>query len=59
MSDRWRVETTEQFDREFAKLDAAVRRRVLRYLLELESPDDPRMRGKALTANHAGVWRYR
>lgn len=24
-----------------------------------EGLDDPRQRGKGLTANHAGVWRYR
>ena len=29
------------------------------YLEEVESLDDPRQRGKGLTANHAGVWRYR
>lgn len=55
----WRVETTEQFDREFKKLDRTVQRRVLAYLHEVGGLDDPRQRGKGLTANHAGVWRYR
>lgn len=59
MTIRWSVETTDQFDREFKKLDRAVQRRVLAYLHEVEALDDPRQRGKALTANHAGVWRYR
>jgi mRNA interferase RelE/StbE len=29
------------------------------YLEEVEALDDPRQRGKGLTANHSGVWRYR
>ena len=29
------------------------------YLEEVEKLDDPRQRGKGLTANHTGVWRYR
>ena len=59
MTARWSIETTDQFDREFKKLDRAVQRRVLGYLHDLEGLDDPRQRGKGLTANHAGVWRYR
>jgi len=56
---RWHVETTDEFDREFKKLDRAVQRRVLAYLHDVEGLDDPRQRGKGLTATHAGVWRYR
>lgn len=59
MTPRWHVETTEQFDRDFTKLDRAVQRRVVAYLEEVEALDDPRQRGKGLTANHTGVWRYR
>lgn len=59
MTSPWSVETTDQFDREFKKFDRAVQRRVLAYLHEVESLDDPRQRGKGLTANHVGVWRYR
>lgn len=59
MTSRWQVETTTKFDREYKKLDRAVQRRVMAYLEELESLDDPRQRGKGLTANHTGVWRYR
>ncbi len=59
MTARWSVATTEEFDREFKKLDRAVQRRVLAYLHDVEGLDDPRQRGKGLTANHAGVWRYR
>ncbi len=59
MTPRWRVETTEQFDRDFKKLDRAIQQRVMAYLEEVEKLDDPRQRGKGLTANHTGVWRYR
>ncbi len=59
MTSKWKVETTDQFDREFKKLDRSVQRRVLTYLRDVEGLDDPRQRGKGLTANHAGVWRYR
>ena len=56
---RWHGETIEQFDRYFKKLDRTAQRRVMAYLEEVEKLDDPRQRGKGLTANHAGVWRYR
>lgn len=59
MTSRWSVETTDQFDREFRKLDRAAQRRVFAYLHDVEGLDDPRQRGKGLMANHAGVWRYR
>lgn len=59
MTARWRVETTDQFDREFRKLDKDVQRRVVAYLHDVAGLDDPRQRGKGLTANHSGVWRYR
>jgi len=59
VTSRWSVETTDQFDRDYKKIDRAVQRRVIAYLEEVGTLDDPRQRGKALTANHAGVWRYR
>ncbi|NVM95729.1 type II toxin-antitoxin system mRNA interferase toxin, RelE/StbE family [Arthrobacter wenxiniae] len=53
------VETTAEFDREYKKLDRAVQKRVMAYLEESETLDDPRQRGKGLAANHSGVRRYR
>ena len=55
----WRLETTATFDREFPKLDRTIQKRVLAYLLDVIELPDPRQRGKALTANHSGQWRYR
>lgn len=54
MTLRWHVETTAAFDREYKKLDRAVQHRVMAYLEEIETVDDPRQRGKWLLANHAG-----
>jgi len=42
VTSRWSVKTTDQFEREFKKLDRAVQRRVLAYLHDVESLDDPR-----------------
>jgi mRNA interferase RelE/StbE len=55
----WRLETTATFDREFRKLDRAIQKRVLAYLLDVVELPDPRLRGKGLSANHSGQWRYR
>lgn len=41
------------------KLDRHVARRIRDYLAEVASLEDPRSRGKALTGNFAGFWRYR
>lgn len=42
---QWQVETTEDFDRDYRKLDRAVQRRVIAYLEAIEQLDDPRQRG--------------
>lgn len=41
------------------KLDRPTAGRVLDELEEIAKLDDPRSRGKALTGNLAGLWRYR
>lgn len=56
---RWRLETTPEFDRAARKLDKAVLRRIRSYFDEVLELDDPRSRGRGLTANLAGYWRYR
>jgi len=40
---RWSVAPTEEFDREFKKLDRAVQRRVLAYLHDVEGLDGIRV----------------
>ncbi|MHA6667658.1 type II toxin-antitoxin system RelE family toxin [Homoserinimonas sp. A447] len=58
-SGSWRIETTAEFDRSIRKLDRAVARRIIDYLEAVQQLDDPRQRGKALTGEKRGYWRYR
>jgi len=44
---------------EYAKLDKSVKIQIDKYLEKLKSRDDPSSLGKPLTANLAGLWRYR
>lgn len=56
---RWRLETDARFDRELRKLDRVTQQRILAYLVDVAALDDPRQRGKGLTAQRSGQWRYR
>lgn len=55
----WQVETTPAFDKALAKFDKPIQRRVISYLEEVGALDNPRTRGKGLTGDLAGYWRYR
>ena len=54
-----KVILTDTFKKQLKKLDAAISKRVLDYLEQVELLDNPRSRGKALTSNLVGLWRYR
>lgn len=56
---RWRLRTSPQFDKAARQLDRAVLRRVKAYLDAICDLEDPRHRGKGLTGDLAGYWRYR
>ena len=56
---RWALETSAQFEKAARKLDPQVLRRVKTYLDEVCELDDPRSRGKGLSGDLAGYWRYR
>ena len=56
---RWGLETSPQFEKAARNLDRQVLRRVKAYLDEVCDLDDPRSRGKGLTGELAGYWRYR
>ena len=56
---RWRLETSAQFDKTARKLDRQVLLRLKAYLDEVCELDDPRSRGKGLSGDLAGYWRYR
>lgn len=55
----WRIDFTKAADKALSKLDRPTAGRVLDELEEIAKLDDPRSRGKALTGNLAGLWRYR
>ena len=54
-----KVILTETSKKQLKKLDAAISKRILDYLEQVELLDNPRSRGKGLTSNLAGLWRYR
>ena len=41
------------------RLDHNMHERIVDFMANISHLDDPRSRGKALTANFAGLWRYR
>ncbi len=45
--------------KEIKKLDKTTAARILAYLKNVATLDDPTSRGKSLTGNLAGYWRYR
>ena len=53
------IEVSERALRSLRKMDKQIARRVRDELLEIAKLEDPRSRGKVLTGNLAGVWRYR
>ena len=54
------VETTPRFDKEFKKLDRYTQKMIKAWIVKnLVGCDNPRIHGKALTANLTGQWRYR
>lgn len=55
----WRIDFTKAADKALRKLDRPTAGRVLVELEEIAKLGDPRSRGKALTGNLAGLWRYR
>ena len=55
----WRAELSPRALKQLRKLDKPTARRIIEYLREIASGEDPRSRGKGLTGNIAGLWRYR
>lgn len=58
---KYRLLTTEAFDRRFKKLDPSVQKTIKRWIEThlLDETRDPRDSGKPLTGNYKGYWRYR
>ena len=56
----WTLRISETARRQLKKLDRSTAQTLLRYLNRLvQETEDPRQRGKGLTANLMGLWRYR
>ncbi len=56
----YQVRTTPRFDKEFKKLDKYTQRILKQWIQNnLVNCENPRLHGKGLTANLAGLWRYR
>jgi mRNA interferase RelE/StbE len=55
----WRLETSVEFDRAVRRLDRESLRRIKSYLDEVLDLENPRDRGRGLTANLSSYWRYR
>ena len=56
---RWRLETSPQFGKQARRLDLQAVRRIKAYLDDVAALEDPRARGKGLTGDLSGYWRYR
>lgn len=54
-----KVEYTPEADKTLSKLDRQNAERIRDYMREVEKLSDPRSRGKGLTSNLSGLWRYR
>ena len=49
----------EKVLRQLKKLDMHIQKKILDYMDEIALLDDPRIKGKVLTGNLGGIWRYR
>lgn len=55
----WKIKFSEKADKAFNKLDKPIQLRVTKKIKEIAKYDAPKLQGKALTGNLAGLWRYR
>ncbi|MDR1412315.1 MAG: type II toxin-antitoxin system RelE/ParE family toxin [Actinomycetes bacterium] len=57
---RYKVIVSAQADKQLSKLDRYTARLILAWIRKnLDGSTNPRARGKGLSANRAGEWRYR
>jgi mRNA interferase RelE/StbE len=51
---------TPRFIKQFSKFDKFIQRKIQKYMeAVVKVGANPRAKGKGLTANHSGLWRYR
>ena len=58
-SARWAIEFSTSAGREYARLDGAAQKRIVRYLETRIAGGDPRRFGKPLRGDLHGLWRWR
>lgn len=54
-----RVIFDKKSEKQLGKLDSVTQKRIKKYVLELETLENPRDKGTALVGNLSGLWRYR
>lgn len=56
----WKVEWDDRARKELRRLDPYIQKEILRYMRErIGGCEDPRVFGKNLVGDKAGLWRYR
>lgn len=55
----WTIEVSDRAVKTLRKLDKQIARQIRDKLKQVAALDDPRSKGKGLTGNLAGFWRYR
>lgn len=55
----YEVRLHEHALKQLKRLDRSVARRILDYLDDVTALENPRDRGKGLTGDRVGIWRYR
>ena len=53
------IEVTPKARKQLLKLDNLIYQQIIKYIAGLADLEDPRTRGKQLTGDLAGLWRYR
>jgi addiction module toxin, relE/stbE family len=54
-----KIEYAPAASKQFTQLDKPIQRQIKKYMSEIAILDNPRARGKELTSNLSGLWRYR
>lgn len=55
----WKIEFVESVEKPFRNLPKPVQKKIVTFLEEVSTLENPRNRGKGLTGNLKGLWRYR
>jgi mRNA interferase RelE/StbE len=56
---QWRIVFEKKAEKYGMLLDKHIRQKIVDYLDDIVKSNNPRSKGKALTANKKGIWRYR